>query len=45
MLSQVKPEQVETEGSRLAGTIDLTSYTAEERSSLMDALRKTVAPR
>lgn len=43
--SAVKPERVEIEGSRLAGTIDLTSYTAEERSSLMDALRKTVAAR
>jgi hypothetical protein len=42
--SQAKPEKVEIEGSRLAGTIDLT-YTADERSSLMDALRKTVAPR
>jgi hypothetical protein len=43
--SAVKPERVEIEGSRLAGTIDLTSYTAEERSSLMNALRKTVAAR
>jgi hypothetical protein len=42
--SALKPERVEIEGSRLAGTIDLT-YTADERSSLMDALRKTVAPR
>ena len=43
--SALKPERVEIEGSRLAGTIDLTNYTAEERSALMDALRKTVASR
>jgi hypothetical protein len=43
--SALKPERVEIEGSRLAGTIDLTSYAAEERSALMDALRKTVASR
>ena len=43
--SAVKPERVEIEGSRLAGTIDLTYYTAEERSALMDALRKIVASR
>jgi hypothetical protein len=43
--SGAKPERVEIEGSRLAGTIDLTSYTAEERSALMDALLKTVASR
>jgi hypothetical protein len=41
----LKPERVEIEGSRLAGTIDLTEYTAEERSALMDALRKVVASR
>jgi hypothetical protein len=41
----LKPERVEIEGSRLGGTIDLTSYTADERSALMDALRKTVASR
>jgi hypothetical protein len=43
--SALKPARVEIDGSRLAGTIDLTSYTAEERSALMDALRKTVASR
>ena len=43
--SALKPERVEIEGSRLAGTIDLTFYTAEERSDLMDALRKTIASR
>jgi hypothetical protein len=43
--SAVKPERVEIEGSRLAGTIDLTSYTTDERSALMDALRKTIASR
>jgi hypothetical protein len=43
--SALKPERVEIEGSRLAGTIDLTSYTTEERSALMDALRKTIASR
>jgi hypothetical protein len=39
----VKPERVEIEGSRLAGTIDLASYAAEVRSALMDALQKTIA--
>lgn len=43
--SALKPERVEIKGSRLAGTIDLTYYTAEERSALMDALRKIVASR
>jgi hypothetical protein len=43
--SALKPERVEIEGSRLAGTIDLTSYTTDERSALMDALRKTIASR
>ncbi len=40
--SAPKPERVEIAGSRLGGMIDLTSYTAEERAALMDALRETV---
>jgi hypothetical protein len=43
--SALKPERVEIEGSRLAGTIDLTYFTAEERLALVDALRKTIASR
>lgn len=39
----VKPERAEIVGSRLAGTIDLTSYGAEERAALMDALREVIA--
>ena len=39
----VEPERVEIAGSRLAGMIDLTDYTAEERVALMDALREIVA--
>lgn len=39
----VEPERVEIAGSRLAGMIDLTDYTAEERLALMDALREIVA--
>lgn len=38
-----KPERVEIVGSRLGGTINLTDYSAEERSALMDALREIVA--
>ena len=41
----LKPERVEIEGSRVAGSINLADYTAEERSALMDALREIVAPR
>jgi hypothetical protein len=41
--SALKPEGVEIAGSRLAGMIDLTNYTAEERAALMDALREIVA--
>src|SRR5439155_4965562 len=40
--SAPKPERVEIAGSRLAGTINLTDYTAEERAGLMDALREIV---
>ena len=43
--SALKPERVEIAGSRLAGMINLTDYTAEEQAALMDALRKIVAPR
>ncbi len=39
----LKPERAEIAGSRLAGTINLTSYSAEERAALMDALREIVA--
>jgi hypothetical protein len=36
---------VEIAGSRLAGMIDLTDYTAEEQTALMGVLRGIVAPR
>jgi hypothetical protein len=36
------PERVEIVGSRLGGTINLTYYSAEEKSALMDALREIV---
>ena len=39
----LKPERAEIVGSRLAGTINLTSYSAEEREALMDALREILA--
>jgi hypothetical protein len=39
----LKPERAEIAGSRLAGTINLTSYSAEERTALMDALREIIA--
>src|SRR5438094_434235 len=35
--SALKPERVEIEGSRLAGIINLTNYTAEEQALLMEA--------
>jgi hypothetical protein len=38
----LKPERAEIAGSRLAGTINLTSYSAEERAALMDALRELI---
>jgi hypothetical protein len=41
--SVLKPERAEIAGSRLAGTIDLTYYSADERAELMDALRGIVA--
>ena len=40
--SASRPERAEIAGSRLAGTIDLTSYSVEERAALIDALRKIV---
>jgi hypothetical protein len=43
--SALKTERVEIEGSRLAGIIDLTYYSAEERSALVGALQKIVASR
>ena len=41
-VSASKPERVEIAGSRLGGTINLTSYSAEERAALMDALREII---
>jgi hypothetical protein len=41
-VSASKPETVEIAGSRLGGTINLTSYSADERAALMDALRELV---
>ena len=41
--SVLKPERAEIAGSRLAGTINLTNYSADERTELMDALREIVA--
>ena len=41
-VSAPKPERVEIVGSRLDGTINLTHYSAEERTALMDALREIV---
>jgi hypothetical protein len=41
-VSASKPERVEIAGSRLDGTINLTSYTAEERAALMDALLEII---
>ena len=41
-VSASKPERVEIAGSRLDGTINLTSYSAEERAALMDALREII---
>jgi hypothetical protein len=43
--SALKPERVEIAGSRLAGMINLTSWTGEEQEVLMDALRKIADPR
>ena len=37
-----KPKRVEITGSRLAGTIDLTGYSAEERRALMETLQGLV---
>jgi hypothetical protein len=42
--SASKPERVEIAGSRLDGTINLTSYTPQERAALMDALHD-ITPR
>ena len=41
-VSASKPERAEIAGSRLGGTINLTSYSAEERAALMEALREIV---
>lgn len=41
-LSESKPERVEIAGSRLGGTINLTSYSADERATLMDALQEII---
>jgi hypothetical protein len=41
-VSASTPERVEIAGSRLGGTINLTSYTTEERAALMDALREII---
>ena len=43
--SAARPERVEIAGSRLAGTIDLTHYTAEEQVGLMDVLHGILAVR
>jgi hypothetical protein len=40
--SAPKPERVEIVGSRLGGTINLTDYSAEEQSALMDALQELI---
>ena len=41
-VSASKPERIEIAGSRLGGTINLTSYSADERAALMDALREII---
>ena len=41
-VSASQPERVEIAGSRLGGTINLTSYSAEERAALMDALLEII---
>jgi hypothetical protein len=41
-LSAPTSGRVEIAGSRLAGLIDLTSYTTEERAALMDALQEII---
>jgi hypothetical protein len=41
-VSASKPERIEIAGSRLGGTINLTSYSAEEGAALMDALREII---
>ncbi len=40
--SAPKPARVEITGSRLAGMINLTTYSTEERAALMKALRSLV---
>jgi hypothetical protein len=42
--SALRTERVEIAGSRLAGTISLTNYTDEERTTLIDVLRRIVGP-
>lgn len=41
-VSGPKPARVEITGSRLAGVINLTAYSAEERAALMETLRSLV---
>lgn len=41
--SAARPERVEIAGSRLAGTIDLTHYTAEDQVALMGVLQGVLA--
>ena len=41
-VSASKPETVEIAGSRLGGTINLTSYSADEREALLNALRELI---
>ena len=40
--SALKPERTEIAGSRLAGMINLTHYSTDERAELMEALREIV---
>lgn len=42
--SALRTERVEITGSRLAGIISLTDFTDQERTALMEGLRKLVAP-
>jgi hypothetical protein len=42
--SALRTERVEIAGSRLAGTISLANYTDEERTTLIDVLRRIAGP-
>jgi hypothetical protein len=42
--SALRTESVEIAGSRLAGIISVTNYTDEERTALINVLRRTVGP-